>query len=162
MIRRPPRSTRKESSAASDVYKRQDSMGEDLLHRIRLSNNNMELTFTTEIYNEVLILIEDVCLSIANKRLGQLGLSDPCQSTDVQDRDLSRESQFDVEQLRQFVEYHSPMMVGGDSLESVRIFFIPTGRNPTGFVSTSHMCPPWGRRSPHRRGEARHGLLVGV
>ncbi|WP_460366065.1 hypothetical protein [Staphylococcus aureus] len=25
MIRRPPRSTRKESSAASDVYKRQDS-----------------------------------------------------------------------------------------------------------------------------------------
>eukprot|EP00826_Nyctotherus_ovalis_P025452 TRINITY_DN1972_c0_g1_i7.p1 TRINITY_DN1972_c0_g1~~TRINITY_DN1972_c0_g1_i7.p1 ORF type:complete len:109 (+),score=14.00 TRINITY_DN1972_c0_g1_i7:23-328(+) len=29
MIRRPPRSTRKESSAASDVYKRQEYMGKE-------------------------------------------------------------------------------------------------------------------------------------
>ena len=32
MIRRPPRSTRKESSAASDVYKRQVKVAEEAYH----------------------------------------------------------------------------------------------------------------------------------
>eukprot|EP00826_Nyctotherus_ovalis_P014715 TRINITY_DN1411_c0_g1_i7.p1 TRINITY_DN1411_c0_g1~~TRINITY_DN1411_c0_g1_i7.p1 ORF type:complete len:149 (-),score=37.49 TRINITY_DN1411_c0_g1_i7:715-1140(-) len=36
MIRRPPRSTRKESSAASDVYKRQEYMGVQLIIRVEV------------------------------------------------------------------------------------------------------------------------------
>ena len=43
MIRRPPRSTRKESSAASDVYKRQDSYK---------NNFNFEIGISEEVFPE--------------------------------------------------------------------------------------------------------------
>ncbi|VDN05613.1 unnamed protein product, partial [Onchocerca ochengi] len=42
-------------------------MAEDILHRIRSEYSNMNMDFTTEIYNEALIMIEDLCLQIANK-----------------------------------------------------------------------------------------------
>ena len=37
----------------------------------------MTLNFTTEIYNFTLVLIEDLCLSMANKLLKHLGMRSP-------------------------------------------------------------------------------------
>eukprot|EP00826_Nyctotherus_ovalis_P061863 TRINITY_DN8850_c0_g2_i5.p1 TRINITY_DN8850_c0_g2~~TRINITY_DN8850_c0_g2_i5.p1 ORF type:complete len:272 (+),score=90.64 TRINITY_DN8850_c0_g2_i5:26-817(+) len=42
MIRRPPRSTRKESSAASDVYKRQEYMGKLMYQRVEIQKKFTE------------------------------------------------------------------------------------------------------------------------
>ena len=49
-------------------------MAENILHQIRLERSDMTLDFTTEIYNCTLVMIEDLCLSIANKLLKHLGM----------------------------------------------------------------------------------------
>lgn len=57
----------------------------------------MEIQFPSDIFNEVLVLLEDRCISISNKILCQLGL--PARTRDknnVNDRDLVRERQYDV------------------------------------------------------------------
>ncbi|VDN00644.1 unnamed protein product, partial [Onchocerca ochengi] len=62
------------SSPAKLWEKYKSYMAEDILHRIRSENSNMNMDFTAEIYNEALIMIEDLCLQIANKVLNQLGM----------------------------------------------------------------------------------------
>ncbi|GFT09255.1 ATP-dependent DNA helicase [Trichonephila clavipes] len=47
--------------------KYKDYMSEDILHRLRAANQNPDIQFTPNVYNETLILIEDICLTIANK-----------------------------------------------------------------------------------------------
>lgn len=66
-------------------------MTEDILHRIRRSTSNPELLITPEMHNESLIIIEDMCLSIANKALAQLGMTSLERSMhDILNRDLQR------------------------------------------------------------------------
>ncbi|UYV78242.1 hypothetical protein LAZ67_16000650 [Cordylochernes scorpioides] len=90
--------------------KYKDSMSEDILHHLRAAN--LDLQFTPEIYNRALVLIEDICLAIANKRLGQMGLCAPNRSAnDSYDRDLQRETHFDVDDLSVFVERNLSKLV---------------------------------------------------
>ncbi|XP_062541344.1 uncharacterized protein LOC134209376 [Armigeres subalbatus] len=49
--------------------KYKDDMTEDILHRMRLTTSNPQLEIGVEIYNEALILIEDICLTMVNKML---------------------------------------------------------------------------------------------
>ena len=80
-------------------------MSEDILHRLRTTNQNPDIQFTPNVYNEALVLIEDICLAIVNKLLVQLGMPAPDRSANnVLDRDLQRETQFDVDELSTFVE----------------------------------------------------------
>lgn len=58
-----------------DKYK--NDMSEDILHRVRTTNNDMQIEFSPEMYNEALILIEDICLTIVNKPLTTLGMYAP-------------------------------------------------------------------------------------
>ncbi|XP_017494024.1 PREDICTED: uncharacterized protein LOC108382137, partial [Rhagoletis zephyria] len=44
--------------------KYKDYMSEDILHRLRAANQNLDIEFTPNVYNEALILIEDICLAI--------------------------------------------------------------------------------------------------
>lgn len=56
-------------------------------------------------YNDALILVEDLCLTIANKTLAQLGITAPNRSAlDMLDRELQREQQFDCNKLRAFIQ----------------------------------------------------------
>jgi hypothetical protein len=48
-------------------------MCEDILHRLRVTNQHPDIQFTPNMYNEALVLIQDICLAIANKTLVQLG-----------------------------------------------------------------------------------------
>jgi hypothetical protein len=48
-------------------------MAEHIFRRIREENSKMNTDFTAQIYNEALIMIEDLCLEIENKVLSQLG-----------------------------------------------------------------------------------------
>lgn len=54
--------------------KYKDFMAEDYLIRLRHNTRNRALIITLEMYNEALIAIEDICLAMANKALGQLGM----------------------------------------------------------------------------------------
>ncbi|GFV99038.1 ATP-dependent DNA helicase [Trichonephila clavipes] len=62
-------------SNPKDLWEKyKDYMSEDILHRLRAANQNPDIQFTPNVYNEALILIEDICLTIANKALVQLGM----------------------------------------------------------------------------------------
>ncbi|XP_039968287.1 uncharacterized protein LOC120780084 [Bactrocera tryoni] len=54
-----------------------DPRTEDILMRMRHQARNPDLLITSEMYNEALIIIEDMCLRIANKTLVQLGMTAP-------------------------------------------------------------------------------------
>lgn len=84
-------------------------MAEDYLIRMRHHTRNADLLISLEMYNEALIAIEDMCLTIANKALGQLGLSLPNRPMhDLFDRELQREKQYDPNKLRTFVNFNVP------------------------------------------------------
>ncbi|GFT37609.1 ATP-dependent DNA helicase [Trichonephila clavipes] len=62
-------------SNPKDLWEKyKDYMSEDILHRLRAANQNPDIQFTPNVYNEALLLIEDICLTIANKALVQLGM----------------------------------------------------------------------------------------
>ncbi|GFT41377.1 ATP-dependent DNA helicase [Trichonephila clavipes] len=89
-------------------------MSEDIVHRMRRINANPNIQFTSNIYNEALILIDDVCLThtIANKSLTELGMIAPNRyGKDIFDRDIQRETLFDVNELQIFVRINLPKMV---------------------------------------------------
>lgn len=50
---------------------------DDILHRVRQETNNSEVQFTEEIFNEGLILLEDVVFTLGEKRLKKFGLPEP-------------------------------------------------------------------------------------
>ncbi|GFT79695.1 putative DNA helicase [Trichonephila clavipes] len=73
--------------------KYKDYMSEDILHHLRAANQNPDIQFTPNVYNEALILIEDICLTIANKALVQLGMpASNRPANNLFDRDLQRET----------------------------------------------------------------------
>jgi hypothetical protein len=90
-----------------EMYK--DSMSEDLLHSLRMENGNPQLEFSPDIYNAALVLIEDLCLYIANEPLNRLGMPSPNRpASDMFNRDLLREQSFDVNELNNFVQTNLP------------------------------------------------------
>ncbi|XP_071040071.1 uncharacterized protein [Parasteatoda tepidariorum] len=91
-----------EASALWNKYK--DSMSEDILHRIRITNQNLSIEFSAEIYNEALIMIEDICILISNMPLINFGMPAPIrQAADIINSDVQREHQFDMTSLATFV-----------------------------------------------------------
>ncbi|GFT76427.1 ATP-dependent DNA helicase [Trichonephila clavipes] len=84
-------------SNPKDLWEKyKDYMSEDILHRLRSTNQNPDIQFTPNVYNEALILIEDICLTIANKALGQLGMpASNRPENNLFDRDLQRETHYD-------------------------------------------------------------------
>ncbi|GFU94212.1 ATP-dependent DNA helicase [Trichonephila clavipes] len=50
-------------SNLKDLWEKyKDYMSEDILHRLHAANQNPDIQFTPNVYNEALILIEDICL----------------------------------------------------------------------------------------------------
>lgn len=80
-------------------------MTEDILLRMRHRSNDPHLQITMEMHNEALVMVEDMCLKIANKALGQLGMPAPNRPMhDLFDSELQRERNFDCADLRTFVQ----------------------------------------------------------
>ncbi|XP_036320445.1 uncharacterized protein LOC118734957 [Rhagoletis pomonella] len=89
-----------------------DYMSEDILHRLRAANQNLDIQFTPNVYNEALILIEDISLAIANKALVLLEMPAPNRpANDIFDRDLQRETHFDSDELETFVQTNLPQLI---------------------------------------------------
>ncbi|CAH2216048.1 jg24069, partial [Pararge aegeria aegeria] len=91
--------------------KHKESMSEDILLRERQDNPNLDVQYSENIFNKSLILLEDICILINNKSLNQLGLFSPERNrTDVVDRDVLREKQYDLEVLQNYVETHKKLL----------------------------------------------------
>ncbi|XP_036322080.1 uncharacterized protein LOC118736083 [Rhagoletis pomonella] len=76
-----------------------ESLSEDILRQARASDPSQE--YSDDIFNEALILMEDLCMSINNKALCQLGMP----------ANLMREQQFDANQLERFVQTQKEFLV---------------------------------------------------
>ncbi|XP_026467825.1 uncharacterized protein LOC113371412 [Ctenocephalides felis] len=91
--------------------KYKDDICEDILHRLRIQTNNPDIQITDEIYNEGLILIEDQCLTIANKLLIEVGMIAPNRSMhDAFNQELNRELQYNVDTLQEFFRNNVPLL----------------------------------------------------
>ncbi|GBP63209.1 hypothetical protein EVAR_89476_1 [Eumeta japonica] len=91
--------------------KYKDDICEDILHRLRIQTNNPDIQITDEIYNEGLILIEDQCLTIANKLLIEVEMIAPIRSMhDAFNQELNRELQYNVDTLQEFVRNNVPLL----------------------------------------------------
>lgn len=85
--------------------KHKESLSEDILRDVRRANSNNKIQFSPEIFNEALKMIEDKCIEINNKPLTQFGFSAPRRdSENILDKDWKRETEYNAEQLRDYVE----------------------------------------------------------
>ncbi|GFX41928.1 ATP-dependent DNA helicase [Trichonephila clavipes] len=100
-------------SNPKDLWEKyKDYMSEDILHRLRAANQNLDIQFTPNVYNEAMILIEDICLTIANKALVQLGMpASNRHANNLFDRDLQRETHYDSDELGTFVKTNLPQLI---------------------------------------------------
>ncbi|XP_037914086.1 uncharacterized protein LOC119653502 [Hermetia illucens] len=84
------------SQAQTLWEKYKNCMTEDILHRIRQTNQCQNIDYTPEMYNEALVLIEDLCVLISNLPLNHYGMPSPNRpATDLVNTDLQRENQYD-------------------------------------------------------------------
>ncbi|KAL4118949.1 hypothetical protein QTP88_011827 [Uroleucon formosanum] len=111
--------------------KYKDAICEDILHRLRIQTNNPDIQITDEIYNEGLILIEDQCLTIANKLLIEVGMIAPNRSMhDAFNQELNRELQYNVDTLQEFVRNNVPLL--NEQQKQVYETLMPAVDNNTG------------------------------
>ncbi|GFW42942.1 ATP-dependent DNA helicase [Trichonephila clavipes] len=91
-------------SSPTNLWEKYKSQTEDIFLRMCRENSNMVLDLTAEHYNETLIMIEDLCLAIANKVLNQLGMPSPNQSAAASfDVELRREQNYNIMDLLSYV-----------------------------------------------------------
>ncbi|GFR27078.1 ATP-dependent DNA helicase [Trichonephila clavata] len=88
----------------------QENLSEDILHRIRIQQRNMDLEFSTEILNEALIIIEDKVRSLGGSYLKSVGLPQPNRDSSTID-DVLRERTYNVSELRRFLEENEGKML---------------------------------------------------
>ena len=96
------------SKRSSVKYK--NYMTEDILHRIRRTNQCPNVDFTSEMYNEALVLIEDLYILISNLPLSQYGMLSPDRpAADLVNTDLQREKQYNDVDLATIIVNNEPL-----------------------------------------------------
>lgn len=89
------------SLALWEKYK--NNMSEDIRHRIRQTKQDRNIDYTPEMYNEALVLIEDLCILISNWPLHHYGIPSPDRrGADLINSDVQRE-QYNNEDLATFL-----------------------------------------------------------
>jgi PIF1-like helicase len=84
---------------------------DDILHRVRAQSHNPHLEMCDEIHNEGLILLEDLCMTMANKLLIQLNMIPPIRSVrDAFQLELNRERQYDLQLMDDFIRNNVPLL----------------------------------------------------
>ena len=80
-------------------------MSEDTIHRKQLETSDMTFDFTSKIYNYTLVLIEDLCVCMANKPLQDLGMPSPNRTAAISTRvELNREQSYSTSDLLLYVQ----------------------------------------------------------
>ena len=100
-----------QSSVLWGKYK--NYMTEDILHRIRHTNQDPNIDYTPEMYNEAVVLIEDLCILISNWPLNHYGMPSPDRpAADLVNSDVQREEQYNNVDLATFIANNEPLMTG--------------------------------------------------
>ena len=87
-----------------------NELSEDILHDAQRINPS--ISYGNIIYNTALIIIEDLCLKMANKSLEQLGIDPPeREAFDARDREYQREKCYDIDLLTTFVNDNKPLLI---------------------------------------------------
>ena len=87
-----------------------NELSEDILHDAQRINPS--ISYGNIIYNTALIIIEDLCLKMANKSLEQLGIDPPeREAFDARDREYQREKCYDTDLLTTFVNDNKPLLI---------------------------------------------------
>ncbi|GFT93446.1 ATP-dependent DNA helicase [Trichonephila clavipes] len=100
-------------SNPKDLWEKyKDYMSEDIYIVCAANQKKTDIQFTPNVYNEALILIEDKCLTIANKALVQLVMpASNRPANNLFDRDLQRETHYDSDELGTFVRSNLPQLI---------------------------------------------------
>jgi len=110
--------------------KYKDYMSEDILYRLCATNQNSDIQFILNVFNEALASIKGICLAIANKALVQLGMVTSNRSAnEFFDRDFQRESHFDVDELGTFIETNLPKLCPEQRIAYDRIMHTITSQS---------------------------------
>ncbi|XP_053967967.1 ATP-dependent DNA helicase PIF1-like [Anastrepha ludens] len=89
-----------------------DDLSEDYMRAARAANDNTNLNCSLQIYNQALIDIENICISVNSKSLEHLGLHSPVRDRiDLADKDISRKMNYDIEALHTFISKSKPLLV---------------------------------------------------
>ena len=87
------------------VEKYKSKMSKDILHRKQLETSDITFDFTSEIYNYTLVIIEDLCVRMANKPLQDLGMPSPNRIAAVSTCvELDREQSYSTSDLLSYVQ----------------------------------------------------------
>ncbi|GBM05590.1 hypothetical protein AVEN_94849-1 [Araneus ventricosus] len=89
-----------------------ENMTEDILHEKRIRINNMDLTYTNEIFNKTLIALEDKIKASGGTNLKVFGL--PEAQRDVNNSlnyEILRETSYDIQKLASYIATNEPNLV---------------------------------------------------
>jgi PIF1-like helicase/Helitron helicase-like domain at N-terminus len=89
-----------------------ESLTEDILREARRQNPGMNLHYTPIMFNQVLLILEDKTLQMADKNLEKFGLPTPQRNRgDRLSSEMLRETSYDVKELDAYVAANEPLLV---------------------------------------------------
>ena len=89
-----------------------ESLTEDILREARRQNPKMSLDYTPDMFNQVLIILEDKTLQMAGKNLEKFNLPTPQRNLgDKLSSEMLRETSYDVKELDAYVAANEPLLV---------------------------------------------------
>ncbi|CAF4976546.1 unnamed protein product [Rotaria sp. Silwood1] len=89
-----------------------ESLTEDILREARRQNPGMNLDYTPDMFNQVLLILEDKTLQMAGKTLDDLHLPTPQRNLgDRLSSEMLRETSYDVKELDAYVAANEPLLV---------------------------------------------------
>ncbi|GIY92537.1 uncharacterized protein CEXT_70151 [Caerostris extrusa] len=97
-------------------------MTEDILNRVKQTELCLNKDFAPEMYNEALVLLEDLCILISNFSLNHYGMPSPDRpATDLVNTDIQREKQYDDVDLATLIANNEPFLTAEQRLIYNRI-----------------------------------------
>ncbi|XP_053597683.1 uncharacterized protein LOC106693515 [Microplitis demolitor] len=127
------------SQAQTLWEKYKNCMTEDILHRIRQTNQCQNIDYTPEMYNEALVLIEDLCVLISNLPLNHYGMPSPNRpATDLVNTDLQRENQYDHGSLATIIMNSEPLLTAEQKIIYDRIMLAVAAEQGGFFFLDAH------------------------
>ena len=89
-----------------------ESLTEDILREARRQNPGMNLNYTPDMFNQVLIILEDKTLQMTGKKLEKFDLPPPRRNLgDRLSSEMLRETSYDVKELDAYVAANEPLLV---------------------------------------------------
>ena len=89
-----------------------ESLTEDILREARRQNPGMNLNYTPDMFNQVLIILEDKILQLTGKEFEDFDLPTPQRNrSNSLSREMLRETSYDVKELDAYVAANEPLLV---------------------------------------------------